>query len=123
MAQEARRDAAVQDAYAAAFPQIKEAMEELHALNDHPHMRDAASKAGAQMAINWQDLAGKLTGEFCRDWPVLKKAVSFIQGLQGIPFLSFIAPQIAAALALVSPLVAIVDRLYPQVCPITPPAR
>jgi hypothetical protein len=106
----------VQDAYAAAFPQIKKAMEELHAVNDHSQMKAAASKAGA-MQINWQDLAGQLSGEFCKDYPILKKAVGFIQGIQGIPFLSFIAPQVAAALALVTPMMTLIDRIYPQVCP------
>jgi hypothetical protein len=106
----------VQSAYAASFPQIKKAVEELHSLNQHPQMKDHLGKLGGAGAINWQDLAGRLSGEFCKDWPILKKAVTFVQSIQSIPFLSFIAPQLAAALALVSPVIGMVDKIYPQIC-------
>jgi hypothetical protein len=105
----------VQSAYEASFPQIKKAVEELHGLNEHPQMKAHAGKLGLA-TINWQDLAGRLSGEFCKDWPILKKAVTFVQSIQGIPFLSFIAPQLAAALALVAPVIGMVDKIYPQVC-------
>lgn len=106
-----------QSAYAKAFPQIKQAVEELHALNEHPQMKKHMAKMGGSLqSVNWQDLASRLSGEFCKDWPILKKAVTFIQGLQNIPFLSFIAPQVAAALALVAPVLSMVDQVYPKIC-------
>lgn len=104
-----------QAAYASSFPQIKKAVEELHGLNEHPQMRDHVAKLGLA-TINWQDIAGKLSGEFCKDWPILKKAVTFVQSIQSIPFLSFISPQLSAALALVAPVIGMVDKIYPQVC-------
>lgn len=114
---------AVQQAYKAAFPQIKEAIESLAQVSSHPQFKTHArvSPEFARMAaFDWSSLPAKLTGEFCKDWPIVKQAMGFIQMLQSIPFLSIFAPYIASGLAVVVPLIGVVDGFAAKICGIAP---
>lgn len=116
--QKSREYERAQSVYAKHFDQIKEAASELAKVSEHKDFQAHAQKLGMRMpSINIPSLIKGLSGEICKDWPILKQILDYAKQIGNIPFLSWFAPTIAAILAVIGPFIDLVDtQLIPLVC-------
>jgi hypothetical protein len=98
---------AIQQAYSENFEEIKKAHDMLAR-----HAQDEEVKSHARrMGFSIPTSLGQLTGEICKDWPMIKQAVSFAF------MIGAFIPGISSAFAIVSKVVAMLDTGFiPQVC-------
>lgn len=101
--------------YAQHFSKVKEAAAALSKVHQSEEFQAHASKVGMRMdRVDWQNLIGSLTGEICKDWPIVKKLIGYAQQIASM---LFFVPAVAAILGVIAPFVDMIDKqLIPGIC-------
>jgi hypothetical protein len=104
--------------YSQHFSKIKQAAAEISKIAEDEQFQQHAAKVGMRMEkIDWKNLIGSLSGEICKDWPIVKKVLDYAKTIGSIPFLSFFAPALAGILAVIGPFVDMIDSQFiPLIC-------
>lgn len=111
-----------QAVYAQHFSKIKQAAEALSKVAADGQFHEQAAKVGMRMErVDWQGLIGSLSGEICKDWPIVKKILDFAKTIAAFPLLAMFVPAVAAILNVIGPFVDMIDKQFiPIICAVGP---